>query len=384
MNNYINNPKIRSLLAQIILFLLLVFLVYSALVNVSENLASQNKNFGFGFLSEAAGFKLNFSLISHDETVTYGGIFVIGVLNTILVAILGIFIASILGFVIGIARLSKNLLVSKIALYYVEVMRNIPLLLHIFFWYFAVFSFFPPIKKSINFFDMIYINNRGVDVPKLVLDDGAGYVLLTLILSLVGAFFLGRWAKTRQNLTGKRFPSFIVGTCIIIFLPLVVYFLAGSPMSLVRPELKGFNFVGGVRIVRSLFAIVAALSIYTAAYIAEIVRSGILAVNYGQTEAAYSLGFSRIELLRLIIIPQALRVVVPPLTNQYLNLTKNSSLSTAIAYQDLVAAFAGTVLNQTGRAIEIIFMTMLVYLFLSLLTSFLMNIYNKKMALVER
>lgn len=297
---------------------------------------------------------------------------------------LGIILATVLGFVIGIARLSSNWLVSRFAAIYIEIFRNIPLLLQIFFWYFAVLQALPSPRQSISLGEAIFLNVRGLFFPKPVFEAGSAFIFAALFAGIIATIFIGVWARNKQKLTGQQTPMGRIALALIVGLPALVYFVSGMPVSAEYPALKGFNYQGGISIIPELAALLVALSIYTAAFIAEIVRSGINAVSHGQTEAAMSLGLPRTRTLKLIIIPQALRIIIPPLTSQYLNLTKNSSLAMAIGYPDLVSVFAGTTLNQTGQAIEIIAMTMGVYLTLSLVTSALMNIYNKKVALVER
>jgi general L-amino acid transport system permease protein len=308
---------------------------------------------------------------------------VVGLLNTIMVSVLGIIAATILGFILGIARLSDNWIVSRIAAVYIETFRNIPLLLQMFFWYFAVLRTLPSPRQSIEFLGS-YLNIRGLSMPAPVPEEGFSLVVIVFFVGIVAAWLVSRWAHKRQDATGQTFPVFWTGVGLIIGLPLLTFFVAGMPVGLDHPELKGFNFRGGMTLIPELVALWLALSIYTAAFIAETVRAGILAVPHGQIEAASALGLPKVRTLRLIIIPQAMRVIIPPLTSQYLNLTKNSSLATAIGYPDLVAVFAGTTLNQTGQAIEVIMMTMAVYLTLSIVTSVFMNWYNKRMALVER
>ena len=306
-----------------------------------------------------------------------------GLLNTLLVAVIGIILATILGFVMGVARLSNNWVVSKLATMYIEIVRNIPLLLQLFFWYFAVLRNLPNPKQSSSLFDMFFLNNRGLFMPKPIFEEGSGLILAGLILGVLGAVGVSIWAKKRQIATGKRFPAFWTGLGLIILLPVIGYFIAGMPVSYDYAALKGFNYKGGMKVIPEFVGLTLALTIYTGAFIAEIVRAGILAVNHGQTEAAHALGLRNGPTLRLVIIPQAMRVIIPPLTSQYLNLTKNSSLAVAIAYPDIVSV-GGTVLNQTGQAIEVIAIWMIVYLSISLITSLLMNWYNRSIALVER
>ncbi|MER0324198.1 amino acid ABC transporter permease [Vibrio vulnificus] len=382
--NLLYNPTFRSVVFQVIAILALVFFFYTIVNNALTNLNARGIATGFDFLSQEAGFGIGLTLIEYDETFSYGRTFVIGLLNTALVSFLGIILATVLGFVIGIARLSSNWLVSRFAAIYIEIFRNIPLLLQIFFWYFAVLQALPSPRQSISLGEAIFLNVRGLFFPKPVFEAGSAFIFAALFAGIIATIFIGVWARNKQKLTGQQTPMGRIALALIVGLPALVYFVSGMPVSAEYPALKGFNYQGGISIIPELAALLVALSIYTAAFIAEIVRSGINAVSHGQTEAAMSLGLPRTRTLKLIIIPQALRIIIPPLTSQYLNLTKNSSLAMAIGYPDLVSVFAGTTLNQTGQAIEIIAMTMAVYLTLSLATSALMNIYNKKVALVER
>ncbi|HAS63908.1 MAG TPA: amino acid ABC transporter permease [Vibrio sp.] len=380
----IYNPTFRSVIFQIIAVGALAFFIYTIVNNALTNLDSRGIATGFGFLDQEAGFGIGLSLIEYDETFSYGRTFWVGLINTALVSFLGIILATVLGFTIGIARLSSNWLVSRLAAVYIEIFRNIPLLLQIFFWYFAVLQALPSPRQSMSLGEAIFVNVRGLYFPAPVFEQGAMVVLAFLALGIAATIVINIWAKNRQKLTGQQTPMLRIAFGLVIVLPLIVYFIMGSPISAQYPVLKGFNFRGGISIIPELAALLLALSIYTASFIAEIVRSGINAVSHGQTEAAMSLGLPRSKTLKLVVIPQALRIIIPPLTSQYLNLTKNSSLAMAIGYPDLVSVFAGTTLNQTGQAIEIIAMTMGVYLTLSLLTSALMNLYNRKVALVER
>ncbi|MER0394968.1 amino acid ABC transporter permease [Vibrio vulnificus] len=382
--NLLYNPTFRSVVFQVIAILALVFFFYTIVNNALTNLNARGIATGFDFLSQEAGFGIGLTLIEYDETFSYGRTFVIGLLNTALVSFLGIILATVLGFVIGIARLSSNWLVSRFAAIYIEIFRNIPLLLQIFFWYFAVLQALPSPRQSISLGEAIFLNVRGLFFPKPIFEAGSAFIFAALFAGIIATIFIGVWARNKQKLTGQQTPMGRIALALIVGLPALVYFVSGMPVSAEYPALKGFNYQGGISIIPELAALLVALSIYTAAFIAEIVRSGINAVSHGQTEAAMSLGLPRSRTLKLIIIPQALRIIIPPLTSQYLNLTKNSSLAMAIGYPDLVSVFAGTTLNQTGQAIEIIAMTMGVYLTLSLVTSALMNIYNKKVALVER
>lgn len=380
-----NDPKVRSLAAQIIFLLLLIWFGYEIFSNTAANLAKTNKNFDwtFGFLWTTAGFDIIQRPVEYTRDSTYFRAILVGFLNTLIVAGLGIVFATLLGFIIGIMRLSSNWVVAKIATGYVELIRNIPLLLQIFFWYAAVLKPLPGPKESVSIFGLAFLNNRGLTMPRAIWGDGSGYVAVAFIVGLIGAFAIKNWARKRQEATGEQFHSFWVGLGLIIGLPLLAFLMLGAPVSFEYPEFKGFNFAGGFTILPELIALLLALAIYTASFIAEIVRAGILAVSHGQTEAAHALGLRSQPTLRLVVIPQALRVIIPPLTSQYLNLTKNSSLAVAIAYPDLVA-MGGVVNNQSGRAIEVVLIWMFIYLSLSILTSMFMNWYNARVRLVER
>ncbi|MCL6415247.1 amino acid ABC transporter permease [Aestuariirhabdus sp. Z084] len=379
-----NDPEKRSLLFQVLMVGTVILFALYIINNTMNNLESRGISTGFGFLSQNAGFDILLTLIPFDATYSFGRTFFVGLLNTMLVSFLGVILATILGFIIGVARLSHNWLISRMASVYVETFRNIPLLLQIFFWYFAVLQLLPSPRESIELFDGVQLNVRGLYFPAPITGDGFGWVVIAFFASLVMSVFMIRWAKKRQDETGQFFPAYWASFGLVIVLCGLTYLASGSPLTWEYPELKGFNFKGGINVIPELSALLLALSIYTAAFIAEIVRSGIEAVDKGQTEASSALGLPRSRTLRLVVIPQAMRVVIPPLTSQYLNLIKNSSLATAIGYPDLVSVFAGTTLNQTGQAIEVIAMTMAVYLTLSLLVSLFMNWYNKRMALVER
>jgi general L-amino acid transport system permease protein len=377
---FYNNPKVRAFGYQLVLLIAVLWLGYAFAENARANLAAQNIGSGFTFLGTTAGFGVNQTLIPYNESDTYARVFLVGLLNTLLVSALGIVLATILGFVIGIARLSPNWLVARLGGGYVEIIRNLPLLFQILFWYLAALGTLPGPRQSISIFGEVFVNNRGILVPAPVVGRGAGLVGLAFLAGVIATIALRFWAKRRQDRTGRRFPLLWSGVILIGFVPLAVLAATGFPITFERPELRGFNFVGGLQLFPELVALLIALTTYTAAFIGEVVRAGILAVPRGQTEAATALGLRRGLTLRLVVVPQALRVIVPPLTNQYLNLTKNSSLAVAIGYPDLFAVFAGTTLNQTGQAIEIIAITMAVYLAISLLTSGLMNWYNMRLA----
>jgi len=379
-----NRPKIRAVCYQLVLLAAVLWLGFEFALNAKANLDAQKIASGFGFLDNTAGFGINQSLIPYNESDTYARVFFVGLLNTLLVAAIGIVLATILGFFVGIARLSRNWLVARLAGGYVELIRNLPLLFQILFWYLAVLGTLPGPRQSISLFGEIFLNNRGIIVPAPVAGEGAGTVIAIFALSVIATIALRLWAKRRQIHTGRQFPLFWSGLALVAGPPLVALVAMGFPIGFERPELRGFNFVGGVRLLPEFVALLFALTTYTAAFIAEVVRAGVLAVPRGQTEAAFALGLRRGLTLRLIVVPQALRVIVPPLTNQYLNLTKNSSLAVAVGYPDLFAVFAGTTLHQTGQAIEIIAITMAVYLAISLFTSALMNWYNAHIQVAER
>ncbi len=354
--------------------------------NALHNLEQRGITTGFAFLGQKAGFGISQSLIPYSEVgSTFGRTFVVGLLNTLLVSALGIVCATILGFTIGVARLSSNWLIAKLASIYIEIFRNLPLLLQIFFWYFAVLRTLPSPRNSMQLGDWaFFLNIRGVIIPRPIYEQGFGLVLAALIISFAAMVFLKLWANKQQEKTGQQFPVLLISLAILAVVPTVAYYAAGTPLHWELPELKGFNFQGGISILPELAALLIALTVYTASLIAEIVRSGILSVSHGQTEAARALGLRQGKILRLVIIPQAMRVIIPQMTSQYLNLVKNSSLATAIGYPDLVSVFAGTTLNQTGQAIEIIAMTMAVYLTFSLTISFFMNWYNARSMMKER
>ena len=382
---FYNDPRVRSIAYQVALCAVVGILVYGAARNAIDNLQRAHIASGFGFWNHTAGFDISQTLIGYDSAASsYGRAFWVGLLNTLLVAGLGIVFASILGFIIGIARLSKNWLVAKTAAGYVETIRNIPLLLQLLFWYNAVLKALPAIRDSLVIPGGIYLNNRGMFIPVPVFKSGFGFVLIALAAGIAGAIAFYVWARKRQERTGLQAPVFTTTLALVIGLPLAVLALAGFPLGFEYPAAGRFNINGGIEVLPEFAALLFGLSIYTAAFIAEVVRAGITAVSRGQTEAAYSLGLRAGPTLRLIVVPQAMRVIIPPLTSQYLNLTKNSTLAVAIGYPDLVQVFTGTVLNQTGQAVEVVAITMAVYLTISLATSLLMNIYNSRIALVER
>ena len=380
----IHNPKVCGIAFQVLLCALIGFLVYGAVTNAIDNLAHAKIASGFGFWDHTAGFDISQTLIEYATTSTYGRAFWVGLLNTLLVAGLGIAFATILGFVIGIARLSKNWLVAKVAAGYVELIRNLPLLLQLLFWYNAVLKALPEMRESLLIPGGGFLNNRGLFLPQPTFKEGASAALIALLIGILASIAVRIWAKRRQMRTGQRAPVLWITLALVIALPLGVLVLSGVPVDFVYPEAGRFNIRGGIEVLPEFMALLFGLVIYTAAFIAEVVRAGILAVSKGQAEAAYALGLRPGPTLRLVVVPLAMRVIVPPLTSQYLNLTKNSSLAVAIGYPDLVQIFTGTVLNQTGQAVEVVVITMAVYLTISLVTSFLMNLYNRCVALVER
>ena len=382
--SFLYRPEVRQAIYQAVLVVLLVALFYMLVHNTAANLRKQNIASGFDFIDRTAGFDVSQTLIAFNSSMTYGRAFLVGLLNTLVVAALGIVAATILGFVIGIARLSKNWLIARLATVYVEVIRNIPLLLQLFFWYFAVLKALPPPRQSLSLPAGAFLNVRGLYLPTPVPEPGFESVLLILLIGIVAAAAVSVWAHRRQRLTGQQFPVFWSAMGLIVGLPLLAHLVLGSPLSFEYPELKGFNFQGGMVLQPEFLALLLGLSIYTASFIAEIVRAGIQGVNKGQKEAALAIGLTQGQSLRLVVIPQAMRIIIPPLTSQFLNLTKNSSLAVAIGYPDLVSVWSGTVLNQTGQAVEVILVTMCVFLAISLLTSAFMNWFNRRMALVER
>lgn len=381
--SFLYDPKIRGILYQAIAFVAIIGLIYWIVGNTVANLQRANIASGFGFLSGRAGFDISQSLVQYSSDSTYGRALYVGFLNTLYVAAIGIVIASIIGFLVGIGRLSRNWLIRKICLVYVEIFRNIPPLLVIFFWYFGVLSVLPQARESLALPFGSYLNNRGFFLPSIIWGHNAGLIGIAFIVGLVLSFFVGRWARRRQMATGQIFPVYRTAAALILGLPLLAAILTGFPISFDYPKLGTFNLSGGAQVKPEFLALFLALSFYTAAFIAEIVRAGILGVSRGQTEASYALGLRPGTTTRLVVIPQALRIIIPPLTNQYLNLTKNSSLAIAIGYPDLVAV-GGTILNQTGQSVEVVAIWMAIYLGLSLITSGFMNWFNAKMALVER
>lgn len=380
--SFFHNSTVRGIAFQALLLIALVLFFGWLGENAVANLARAKVTSGFGFLEDRAGFAIAQSLISYSAESTYARAFLVGLLNTLLVTVIGIVLSTLVGFVIGVARLSQNWLLARLATVYVETFRNVPVLLQLLFWYRAVLAFLPRPREGFTLPFGVFLSNRGLQVPRPLFGPDFLETLVAIVVAVIAVFALGWWAKRRRLATGKPFPTVRIGVAILFLLPALVFLATGLPLTFEYPVLKGFNFNGGVRVSPEFLALVLGLVLYTAAFIAEIVRAGILAVSRGQVEAALALGLTSGQAVRRIVIPQALRVVIPPLTGQYLNLTKNSSLAVAIGYPDLVSVFAGTALGQSGQAIEVIFITMIVYLAISLATSLFMNWFNSRVALV--
>ena len=378
----------KRIIPQVLTLLFIVLGISYFAFNAQVNMGNRGIAFGFGFLSQEASFDIGFSLIDYDGSYSYARAFLVGLLNTLLVSVIGILIATLIGVTIGIGRLSSNFLVAKFSEVYVEVFRNIPLLLQLFFWYFAALRALPLPENAINFYDISYLTVKGWYVPKFIWNNFSIFIY-SIIASIVAIIFVSKYAKKQREEFGKHIPSFYIGLGLLFLIPALSFFIGGVTLEFQIPVLEQmsttiFNFRGGVSIIPELMSLALALSMYTATFIAENVRAGILGIGKGQKEAAASIGLNNTQILKLVVLPQALRIIIPPTTNQYLNLTKNSSLAAAIAYPDIVLVFAGTALMQTGRAIEIVSITMGTYLFLSLSISFFMNWYNKSVAIKEK
>ncbi|AMG59971.1 amino acid ABC transporter permease [Pantoea sp. B550] len=378
------NPTVRAWIYQFIAVVAVLGVVGYLVHNTIINLANRGITSGFGFLERTAGFGIVQHLIEYTEGDTYARVFLVGLTNTLLVSALCIVFASILGFAVGLARLSDNWLLRKLSNIYIETFRNIPPLLQIFFWYFAVLRNLPGPRQALNAFDLAYVSNRGLYVPWPTYAPGSWPFVIALLLAVAVSYGLYRFNRQHQLKTGELRRTWPAAVAMLILFPLLAHLGFGAATHWDVPQLRGFNFRGGSVMIPELAALTLALSIYTSSFIAEVIRSGIQSVPHGQHEAARSLGLPNPVTLRQVIIPQAMRVIIPPLTSQYLNIVKNSSLAAAIGYPDMVSLFAGSVLNQTGQAIETIAITMGVYLIISLLISLLMNFYNRKIALVER
>ena len=381
---WINNAEVRAVLYQVLTAAAIVALVWFFASNAAANMAERGMSAGFDFLGVSAGFGISFTLIPYQEGDSYFRVFLVGITNTLLVAVIAIVAASVLGLTVGLARLSDNWLVRTLARSYVEMLRNTPLLLQIIAWFFGVFNLLPRPRESLEWWGAFALNNRGLYLPAPVPEPGFGLVLATFAAAVVGAVGLARWAKRRQDRTGERFPAIPVGLAGIVVLPALVHTALGAPLGWEIPQLSGFNFQGGMSVPPSFCALVVALAVYTSCFIAEIVRSGIQSVGRGQREAASSLNLKPSTTMRLVVLPQALRVVIPPLISQYLNITKNSSLAIAVGFPDLVSVWMNTSLNQSGRAISIVAMTMAFYCVASLSVSYVLNLYNRRIMLKER
>ncbi|WP_158818308.1 amino acid ABC transporter permease [Methylocapsa sp. S129] len=382
--SFFNDPRIRGYAYQALLVAALVALVWTAAYNAYVNMEARGIPMGFGFWDQTAGFDISQKLIPYSSLSTYGQAFWVGLLNTALVGALGVLLATPLGFAIGVARLSPNWILARIAQVYVEIMRNTPLLLQLLFWYNAVLKALPGPRQSITLTSLVFLNNRGLYVPKPVFGPGSQWLALALALGIVGAFAYRLWARRRQALTGAQAPVGIIAAAFCLGLPAIAYFAAGRPVEFDLAQLVGFNLRGGVQVSPELAALAFGLITYTAGFIAEIVRSGVLAVSSGQSEAASALGLRSGLTMKLVVIPQAMRLITPPLTSQYLSLVKNSSLAVFIGYPDLVQVFAGTVLNQTQAAVQVMAITMGVYLVISLAVALALNVTNARHALKER
>ena len=382
---FFNNPENRAVIYQVLVLALVIFTFNYFIGNMFDNVEKRGISTGFAFLNEVAGFGVSQNLIEYDDvSSTYGRVFAVGVLNTLLVSVIAMVFTTIIGLSVGIGRLSSNWLISKLCMIYVEIFRNIPILLQILFWYNVVLAALPSPRQSFVYFDSVFLNNRGFILPKPIFESNFIFVAISIVLAIAAVVYLFKWSNKRHDETGEEFPIFKVSLAILVLSPIIIYFVSGQPVSADYPALKGFNFKGGFTIIPELLALAFALSIYTATYIAEAVRAGIEAVPQGQKEAAKSLGLKEHIILQKVVLPQALRVIIPPVINQYLNLVKNSSLATAIGYPEIVTLFSGTALNQVGQAIEIILMTMAVYLTFSIIISMVLNYVNSKIQIKER
>lgn len=386
--DFFHDERVRSVFYQFLIAAAVGWFAWYLISNTAQNLEARGMHTGFGFLKAAAGFDSSFKLISNEPGVgTYGRIFIIGALNTLYISALAIIFSTMLGFFIGVLRLSSNWLVAKVALAYVEIFRNTPLLIQIIFWYIGVFSLLPRIRNSIDLSGgagFLLLNNRGFYMPWPIPGDLLWLTGAAIIIAVIAVVILRRWARNRQDRTGQTFPTFMISAALLIILPGIVYFTTGMPIDLDIPKLEGLNFVGGASLPPSFMALFFALTIYHASYMAEMVRAGILSVGKGQKEAARSLGLSTRRTMSLVIIPQAMPAIVPPMISNWMSTIKNSSLAIAIGYPDLVSLFMQTSLNQAGYAIELVGITMTFYMFVGLIISWILNIYNKRVQLVER
>ncbi|KEQ08005.1 amino acid ABC transporter permease [Pseudorhizobium pelagicum] len=381
--SYMYDPKFRGLFFQALTLAIIIIFGWMIFDNTTENLSRSNTASGYDFLNGRAGFDIGQSLIPYSSDSTYGRAIMVGFLNTLLVAIVGIFTATVIGFIIGLGRLSRNWLIAKLCTVYVEVFRNVPVLLVIFFWYKGVLGALPQVRDSLALPFGMFLNNRGLAFPKPIWGEGAWLIPAALLIAIIASIAVARWAAARQAATGQQFGTARLVIALVIGLPLVAYFLGGMPLTFDFPEAGRFNLTGGATVAPEFVALYLALSFYTASFIAETIRAGIAGVAKGQTEAASALGLQPSMTTRLVVIPQAMRIIIPPLTSQYLNLTKNSSLGVAVGFPELVST-GGTTMNQTGQAIEVVSIWLVVYLSISIATSMFMNWFNARMALVER
>jgi general L-amino acid transport system permease protein len=379
-----NDKEARSVIIQILTVVLLVAFIAYIVSNAIANLEAIGKTFSFGFLFEPSSYDINQHLIPYTSRSTHLTAAIVGLLNTLLVAICGIVLATVLGFILGVLRLSSNWLVNRMAYCFIEFTRNVPVLLHILLIHGIIVTSLPVPKQALDVGGTFFFSNRGFFVPSPQFEPAFWAVAIAFLVALVFAIGFAKYAHKVQDATGKHYPVFWINLGAIVLLPVIVYFITGMPLTWQIPELKGFNYQGGMVLRPEFLALWLALSYYTSSFIAEIVRAGILSVSYGQTEAAYALGLRPNRTLSLIIIPQALRVIIPPLASQYMNLTKNSSLAIAIGYMDLVATIGGISLMQTGKEMETMIIVLLTYLVLSLMISAFMNWYNQRIKLVER
>ncbi len=384
LSEWVNDERVRSVFYQVLVAVAVIFVAHYLFTNTTENLKARGMSSGFDFLGSTAGFSIAWSVLPYNPDYNYLHVYLVGIANTLMVSLVAIVCMTLLGFLVGVMRLSKNWLIAQIAAWYVEILRNTPLLLQILFWFLAVFSLLPRPRDSMNLIDLFFLNNRGFYMPAPVPGDGFDLTLIAIVVAIVATYALAVWARKRHFATGQRFPAFWTGLGILFGLPLLVFLVTGAPLSFDYPSLQGFNFVGGATVPPAFCALLLALVIYHSAYLAESVRAGILSVSHGQTEAAYSLGLRPGMTLRLVIVPQAMRAVVPPMISNWMNVVKNSSLAIAIGYPDLVAVFMQTSLNQSGHAIEIVAMVMLFYMSVSLSISLALNYYNKLVQLKER
>lgn len=378
------NEKVRGVLYQLITIIGFVALIMYIAQNTAHNIESRGIKSGLDFLSSTAGFDITETPIEFSPMSTHWDVFKVGLANTLIISFVGIILTSILGLIIGIMRLSSNWLISRLAAGYIELFRNLPILLQILFWYNIVLAALPAAKNSLSLFDTVFLNKKGLFMPNPIFEDGAWLMGAALVLALFIGWLVNRWSTKRHDETGKEFPVMLTGLALVILLPLIAYFASGTPMHFDYPGASRFGFRGGKTFTPEFLALLFALTIYTATFIAEAIRSGIEAVAKGQKEAATSLGLTPSQSLKLVVLPQAVRISIPPIINQYLNLAKNSSLAAAVGYPELVTIFAGTSLNITGQALEIIGITMLTYLLISLLVSAILNWFNKKMKIKER